>query len=163
MRRLGEETTKTSAQAAAIALQALNSITGAKLRAKTLNGEDSEGSAEKEILLGPQTLDARAASLKTMHPSRIIKISGVFDREALLSVEQYEELKDDFEAEMQHIGQLRTIRVVRSGEERLGAEVGSIFVEFKDIRGAQLGMKKVKGRIYDGSEIKCVFIDEDFY
>jgi hypothetical protein len=58
---------------------------------------------------------------------------------------------------------MRSIRVIRSGEEKLGAEVGSIFVEFKDIKGAQLGMKKVKGRIYDGSEIKCFFIDEELY
>ena len=72
----------------------------------------------------------------------------------------YEELKDDFEAEMQNIGQLRSIKVIRNGEEKLGAEVGSIFVEFKDVKGAQLGMKQVKGRIYDGSEIKCVYIDE---
>lgn len=61
---------------------------------------------------------------------------------------------------MQNIGQLRAIKVVRSGEEKLGAEVGSIFVEFKDVKGAQLGTKQVKGRIYDGSEIKCVYIDE---
>lgn len=53
--------------------------------------------------------------------------------------------------------------MIRNGEERLGAEVGSIFVEFKDSKGAQLGMKKVKGRIYDGSEVKCIFIDEKLY
>ena len=80
-----------------------------------------------------------------------------------MSVEQYEELKDDFEAEMQNIGQMRSIKVIRSGEERLGAEVGSIFCEFKDVKGAQLGMKQVKGRIYDGSEIKSVFIEEELY
>jgi hypothetical protein len=53
--------------------------------------------------------------------------------------------------------------VVKNGEERLGAEVGSIFVEFKDVRGAQLGLKQVKGRIYDGFEIKCVPVDEALY
>ena len=64
---------------------------------------------------------------------------------------------------MQNIGQLRGIKVIRNGEERLGAEVGSIFVEFKDSKGAQLGMKKVKGRIYDGSEVQCIYIDEKLY
>lgn len=58
-----------------------------------------------------------------------------------MTVEDYEELKDNFEAEMQNIGQLRGIKVIRNGEERLGAEVGSIFVEFKDVKGAQLGLK----------------------
>ena len=53
--------------------------------------------------------------------------------------------------------------MIRNGEERLGAEVGSIFVEFKDSKGAQIGMKKVKGRLYDGSEVKCIYIDEKLY
>jgi hypothetical protein len=43
-------------------------------------------------------------SLKTLNPSRIIKISNIFDREMQMTVEMYEELKDDFEAEMQNIG-----------------------------------------------------------
>ena len=80
-----------------------------------------------------------------------------------MTVDMYEELKDDFEAEMQNIGQMRTLKIIRNGEEKLGAEVGSIFVEFKDTKGAILGMKQVKGRIYYGSEIKCVFIDETLY
>lgn len=59
MRKIGEETTKTSAQAAVIALKALNMITGSKV-AKT--AEDKiEG--EEEILLGPQTLEATTTSL----------------------------------------------------------------------------------------------------
>jgi len=41
--------------------------------------------------------------------------------------------------------------------------VGSIFVEFKDVKGAQLGLKQVKGRIYDGFEVKCIFVDEKVY
>lgn len=45
----------------------------------------------------------------------------------------------------------------------MGAEVGSIFVEFRDAKGALLGMKKVKGRIYDGFEVKCCFVDERTY
>lgn len=53
-----------------------------------------------------------------------------------MTVEDYEELKDNFEGEMQNIGQLRGLKVIKNGEEKLGAEVGSIFVEFKDVKGA---------------------------
>jgi len=28
------------------------------------------------------------------------------------------------------------LKVIKNGEEKLGAEVGSIFVEFKDVKGA---------------------------
>lgn len=52
---------------------------------------------------------------------------------------------------------------MRSDEATLGAEVGSIFVEFRDKKGAEIGIKKVKGRIYDGNEIKAVYIDEPLY
>lgn len=82
--------------------------------------------------LGPQTLETKTTSLSTLSQSRIIKISGIYDRERVMTVEDYEELKDNFEGEMQNIGQLRGIKVIRNGEEKLGAEVGSIFVEFKD-------------------------------
>lgn len=112
---------------------------------------------------GPNTLAAKTSSLKTLNPSRILKISNVFDREAELTPDVYEELKEDFEGEMAQITQLRSMRVVRSGEATLGSEVGSIFVEFRDKKGAELGIKKVKGRIYDGNEIKVVYIDEKLY
>ena len=55
------------------------------------------------------------------------------------------------------------MRVIRNGEQKLGAEVGSIFVEFREKKGAEQGIKKVKGRIYDGNEIKAVFIDEKLF
>lgn len=159
VRKIGEETTKTSAQAAVIALKALNMITGSKIT-KTV---EDKTDGEQEVLLGPQTLETTTTSLQTLNPSKIIKIFNIYDREKPLSVDEYQELQQDFEAEMQNIGQLRGVKVIRNGEERLGAEVGSIFVEFKDNKGAQLGMKKIKGRIYDGSEVKCIYIDEKLY
>lgn len=84
IRKIGEETTKTSAQAAVIALKALGMITGAQPRAQAKEGSDEE---EAELALGPQTLDVKTSSLKTLQPSRIIKISGVFDREMTMTVE----------------------------------------------------------------------------
>lgn len=161
VRKLGEETTRTHAIGAVAALKALDMIIGQKPRVQ----ETAEGDAEDgdDVKLGPQTLETKTTSLGTLSQSRIIKISGIYDRERVMTVEDYEELKDNFEGEMQNIGQLRSIKVIKNGEEKLGAEVGSIFVEFKDPRGAQLGMKQVKGRIYDGFEVKCMFIDEQLY
>jgi hypothetical protein len=67
---------------------------------------------------------------------------------------------DDEFCKMPHF---KKIRIVRNGEERLGAEVGSVFVEFRDKKSADLGLKKIKGRIYDGREIKVTFVDEKLY
>lgn len=45
----------------------------------------------------------------------------------------------------------------------MGAEVGSVFVEFRDKKSAEIGLKLLKGRIYDGKEIKACFVDENLY
>ena len=45
----------------------------------------------------------------------------------------------------------------------LGAEVASVFVEFRDKRSAEQGIKLIKGRVYDGREIKVSFIEESVY
>ncbi len=83
-----------------IALKALNMITGSK----TAKATEEKPEGEEEIALGPQTLETTTSSLLTLNPSRILKISNIYDRDKPLSVEQYLELKDDFEAEMQNIG-----------------------------------------------------------
>jgi len=90
-------------------------------------------------------------------------VSNVFNREEELTPDQYEELKEDMENEFSKVPHLKRIRIIRNGEERLGAEVGSVFVEFRDKKSAELALKKIKGRIYDGLEIKVTFIEEKLY
>lgn len=90
-------------------------------------------------------------------------MSNVFNREEELTPDQYEELKEDMENEFSKVPHLKRIRIIRNGEERLGAEVGSVFVEFRDKKSAELALKKIKGRIYDGLEIKVTFIEEKLY
>lgn len=105
----------------------------------------------------------RGASLKTVAPSNVIKVSNVFDREEEMTPDQFEELKEDMEDEFLKIPHLKRIKIIRNGEERLGAEVGSVFVEFRDKKSAEIALKKIKGRIYDGREIKVTYIDEKLY
>ncbi len=80
-----------------------------------------------------------------------------------MTPEKYEDLKENMEDEFLKIPHFKRIRIIRSGEERLGAEVGSVFVEFRDKKSAEAALKKIKGRIYDGREIKVSFIDEKLY
>lgn len=98
-----------------------------------------------------------------MNVSPVIKVSNVFDREEEMTPEMYEDLYEDMEDEFKKIPHLKRIKVVRNGEERLGAEVGCAFVEFRDKKSAELGLKALKGRIYDGREIHVSFIDEQLY
>ena len=98
-------------------------------------------------------LNTKSGSLRTFMPSSVIKVSNVFDREEEMTPEQFEELKEDMEDEFLKIPHLKRIRIVRNREERLGAEVGSVFVEFRDKKSAEIALKRIKGRIYDGREI----------
>lgn len=115
VRRLNEETAQTNALAAAITVAALKSLTSA--------GNAADGETE---------INLRASSLKTVNPSSVIKISNIFNREEELTPEIYEELYEDMEDEFKNKHHLKKIKIVRNGEEKLGAEVGSIFVEFMD-------------------------------
>jgi RNA recognition motif-containing protein len=93
----------------------------------------------------------------------VIKVANVFEREETLTPDAFEELKEDMEDEFSKIPHLKRIRIVRNGEERMGAEVGSVFVEFRDKRSAEIALKKIKGRIYDGREIQATYVDEKLY
>jgi len=53
--------------------------------------------------------------------------------------------------------------VMTKENAKLGAEVGSIFVQFADVKDAYSAVKKTAGRIYNALEIKCTFIEEPMY
>lgn len=58
--------------------------------------------------------------------------------------------------------------VINRELSKLGAEVGSIFIEFANVKNAQAGIKKTKNptgepRRYDGFEIKTAFISEKLW
>ena len=95
-----------------------------------------------------------------MTPSKFVKISNVWNRDFELTSEAEGELRDDFTQELTSVSKFKTLTVVRADWVRLGAELGSVFVEFWNEKLAQQGVKKVKGRIYDGCEIKTCYIEE---
>ena len=128
------------------------------------NGEAAEEPEEPDEAVGPQNaLGQNSTSLKTLNPSKTVKISNVFERDLELTDEIREELRQDFVEEMNSVTKFRNLTVINKELSKLGAEVGSIFVEFANIKNAQAGIKKVKGRIYDGHEIKTVFISDTLY
>ena len=65
-----------------------------------------------------------------------MKISNVFDRDLELTDEIRDELQEDFEAEMNSVTKFKSLTVINKELSKLGAEVGSIFVEFANIKCA---------------------------
>ena len=59
--------------------------------------------------------------------SRYIKISNLFERTKLMSKEEFNNIFDDMEEELIKHGDIELIKVIRNGEEMVGAEVGSVF------------------------------------
>jgi hypothetical protein len=75
----------------------------------------------------------------------------------------FEELKEDMEEVFLKIPHLKRIKIIRNGGKRMGAEVGSVFVEFRDKKSAEIALKKIKGRIYYGREFKVTYIYKKLY
>ena len=75
-------------------------------------------------------LGANAISLKTLTPSRFVKISNIWNRDFDLEEEQMRELEEDFTQEIRSVTKFKKLTVVTKELARLGAELGSIFVEF---------------------------------
>ena len=80
-----------------------------------------------------------------------------------MTPEDYEALYDDMEEELTRIGNLERLKIIRNGEERIGCEVGSVFVEFRERKSAENAVRTISGRVYDGNEIKIIYVDEDLY
>lgn len=126
--------------------------------------EDHEKSDAKDKIDGDSSVVQ--ASLKTLSPSTIIKIANVHDREQPLSDESYQELNEDMQEEIKNTKlskPVKRIKIIKVNEQRLGAEVGSVFCEFHDKKDAQAIVNKLQGRIYDGRPIKVCFIEETLY
>ena len=68
--------------------------------------------------------------MKTLTPSRFVKISNVWNRDFELSERDEQELREDFCAELNSVTKFKTLTVVTKDLVCLGAEQGSIFVEF---------------------------------
>ncbi len=175
VRRIGEETTQTNAQAAVIALSALQEITrGGKSKTKEQQQRSAINQAELDEGVEPElsedennqpggALGVNAISLKTLTPSRFVKVSNIWNREMELTEEAIQELAEDFTSEMNSVTKFKSLTVISKEKVKLGAEPGSIFIEFWNEKTAQQGVKKVKGRIYDGCEIKTCYIEDSLF
>jgi len=97
--------------------------------------------------------------------SRYIKVYNTCDyKEALkFDSEKYEEILLDMKEEFSKYGNIVSCSIIKSKQEKLGAECGSVFIEFQDPKSAELVVKQIKHKRYEGREIKVAYVDEEVY
>lgn len=140
-------TAQTTAQAAAIAKAAL----------EQLQGEDSK--AQPKI----EATDQSKCRVKEVG-TRILKVWNMIN--PIYFHTKSNELRDlqlDIKAEFETFGKIKDIRMVMPDTARLGAEPGSLFVEYTDTTASKIASEELKKRKFDTKEIKRAYVKESMY
>ena len=121
---------------------------------------------------GNEMMNLMGDSFSTSKPSRMIKIMGAHDRYEPLTLAKFQEMYDDMSEMMLQFGQFSTLKIIQEENDILGEtniealilkEVGSVFVEFENEEEAKRAKDELKGKIYDGREVRCIFVPEKVF
>ena len=102
-------------------------------------------------------------NVRNKDTSNVIKIMGLLGREDdneenKLSQNEYKELYDDMEEAFTPYGKIKKILVIGEKEEKLGAEIGSVFIQYDKVKYAEAAYQAMYNKKYKGNEISIVFI-----
>ena len=102
-------------------------------------------------------------NVRNKDTSNVIKIMGLLGREDdneenKLSQTEYKELYDDMEEAFSQYGKIKKILVIGEKEEKLGAEIGSVFIQYDKVKYAEAAYQAMYNKKYKGNEISIVFI-----
>mmetsp|Transcript_39078 Transcript_39078/g.38701 ORF Transcript_39078/g.38701 Transcript_39078/m.38701 type:complete len:121 (-) Transcript_39078:15-377(-) len=111
-------------------------------------------------------------SFSTTKPSKIIKIMNAHDRYEDLSLQKFQEMYEDMSEMMLQFGQFSALKIIQQDHHdpdsedvlsQILSELGSVFVEFETEEEAKRAKDELKGKIYDGREVRCIFVPEKVY
>jgi len=114
---------------------------------------------KKDIILNVENDN----SVRNKDTSNVIKIMGLLGREDdnyenKLSEREYKELYDDMNEAFSQYGKIQKILVIGEKEEKLGAEIGSVFIQYSNVKGAETAFQNMSNKKYKGNEISIVFV-----
>jgi hypothetical protein len=99
--------------------------------------------------------------------SRVVKIMNLIDpkeaKDKSFPKEKFEEVMDDIIEELSKFGNIVSSHMIKPKNEKIGAECGSIFVEFQEQRSAENCSKAMKGKRYEGRDVKVAYLDENVF
>ena len=113
---------------------------------------------KKDIILNVEQENTR-----NKDTSNVIKIMGLLGREDdnyenKLSKSEYEELYEDMMEAFSPYGKVQKILVIGEKEEKLGAEIGSVFIQYSKVKEAENAYQNMSNKKYKGNEISIVFV-----
>ena len=79
------------------------------------------------------------------------------------SGKEWDEIEGDIVTEFTEFGAILNCFIVKQQHSIIGAQPGSLFIEFNDQEEARNAISNINGRKYDGNDIKVVFIPYDVY
>ena len=113
---------------------------------------------KKDIILNVEQENNR-----NKETSNVIKIMGLLGREDdnyenKLSQNEYLELYEDMKEAFSPYGKIQKILVIHEKEEKLGAEIGSVFIQYSKVKEAENAFQNMSNKKYKGNEISIIFV-----
>ena len=133
-----------SAKSAAIAFAAL----------KSLNGKN-------EIV----QLNLDSDVQNSMPSTKVVKIMNLIEPKDAhkIKLDKFEEILADIQEEFSKFGNIITAIIISPKKEKIGAEIGAVFVEFQEVKSAENSVKSMKSKRYEGRELRMAFLDETVF
>jgi splicing factor U2AF subunit len=102
--------------------------------------------------------------IKSVLPStRIIKAYGFIPDVTKVKSDKFNNILEDMKEEFGKFGKILSAIIIKPKMDKIGAEVGSVFVEYDDSRASEICKKALKGRRYEGKTLKLAFIEDHVY
>eukprot|EP00340_Litonotus_pictus_P007812 CAMPEP_0170522880 /NCGR_PEP_ID=MMETSP0209-20121228/8282_1 /TAXON_ID=665100 ORGANISM="Litonotus pictus, Strain P1" /NCGR_SAMPLE_ID=MMETSP0209 /ASSEMBLY_ACC=CAM_ASM_000301 /LENGTH=352 /DNA_ID=CAMNT_0010810603 /DNA_START=653 /DNA_END=1711 /DNA_ORIENTATION=+ len=173
-----------SAKSAAVAYAALNSFANnksSKDNDEETNKEDSNSNSNRNTqneqalatvknnevaLFGKFKNVSLNSSLKVqLVPEVIIKVMNIVGENVLtMSTSEYNEMKREVKSELEKYGHVVSMFVVSKRSYcKIGAELGAIFVEFDDVKLAEMAYYALQVKKYDKKDFKVAFVNKKIF
>jgi RNA recognition motif-containing protein len=135
-----KDSVETSAKAAAVAVAAI---------------QDLQGSLQN-INIEPPVLK---------HKFKVIKVSDFLHQRELkkMGEKDFRDIEVDMRNEFESFGTVRYCKIVRNGQAKLGAEVGSVFVEYSSADSAEAARLRMGKKKFDGKSIRIIEVPDDLF
>jgi RNA recognition motif-containing protein len=135
-----KDNVETSAKAAAVAVAAI---------------QDIQGKGHNLIIDNPHV----------KHKYKTIKVFDFLAQRELkrMSENEFRDIENDMKNEFEGYGNVRYCKIVRNSQVKLGAEAGSVFIEFNNPDHAEQARLRMGKKKFDGKNIRIIEVPDEVF